>query len=262
MADLKVRIIGTLNAGASINEINTAIKGIEKKVNKIKLNVTIDDNLSKNIEKLIKQLNNLSSIKPLRNQNPLGNMHTQAQQATKSVTDLGNAFQQAFTKFPIWMLSSTMFFAPIQAMDSMISRIIQIDTAMTDLRRVMDLPDYKFTELLYEAVDASDQLASKLTDVLSIMGDFGRMGFSDTQLVDITKTAQVLQNISDLDATAAVDTLTSAMLNFNISAQDSITIADKLNEVDNNFAISTKDLSDGIRRAASTARTFGKYLAA
>ncbi|MBD1379228.1 phage tail tape measure protein [Metabacillus arenae] len=31
----------------------------------------------------------------------------------------------------------------------------------------------------------------------------------------------------------------------------------KLNEVDNNFAISTKDLSDGIRKAASTAKTFG-----
>jgi TP901 family phage tail tape measure protein len=47
------------------------------------------------------------------------------------------------------------------------------------------------------------------------------------------------------------------MLNFNISAQDSITIADKLNEVDNNFAISTKDLSDGIRKAAASAKTFG-----
>jgi TP901 family phage tail tape measure protein len=64
------------------------------------------------------------------------------------------------------------------------------------------------------------------------MGGFGRMGFSDSQLTDITKTAQVLQNISDLDANGAVDTLTSAMLNFNVASKDSITIADKLNEVD------------------------------
>jgi TP901 family phage tail tape measure protein len=64
------------------------------------------------------------------------------------------------------------------------------------------------------------------------------MGFNDTQLVDITKTAQVLQNISDLDANGAVDTLTSAMLNFNVAASDSISIADKLNEVDNHYAIS------------------------
>ncbi|WP_442637590.1 phage tail tape measure protein [Rossellomorea marisflavi] len=31
----------------------------------------------------------------------------------------------------------------------------------------------------------------------------------------------------------------------------------KLNEVDNNFAISTKDLSDGLRKSAATAKTFG-----
>ncbi|MBE2918575.1 phage tail tape measure protein [Anoxybacillus flavithermus] len=30
-----------------------------------------------------------------------------------------------------------------------------------------------------------------------------------------------------------------------------------MNEVDNNFAISTKDLSDGLRKSASTAKTFG-----
>lgn len=47
------------------------------------------------------------------------------------------------------------------------------------------------------------------------------------------------------------------MLNFNIAAEDSIKIADSLNEVDNNFAITTKDLSDGIRRAAATSKTFG-----
>src|SRR5690606_28583489 len=62
--------------------------------------------------------------------------------------------------------------------------------------------------------------------------------------------------ISDLDAQAAVDTLTSAMLNFNIAAEDSVRITDALNEVDNNFAISTRDLSDGIRKSASTAKTF------
>ena len=69
------------------------------------------------------------------------------------------------------------------------------------------------------------------------MNEFGRMGFEETELLDITKTAQMLQNISDLDADGAVNTLTSAMLNFNIAGEDSIQIADKLNEVDSNFAI-------------------------
>jgi myosin heavy subunit len=152
-----------------------------------------------------------------------------AQQAGMSFAEM---MSTAMVKFPIWMISATAFYAPIRAMEDMISRLVEIDTLLVDINRVMDIPDFKLTELLNEAVNISDQLSSKLTDVLKIMGDFGRMGFEENQLVDITKTAQVLQNISDLDATAAVDTLTSAMLNFNITAEDSIKIADQLNEVD------------------------------
>lgn len=139
----------------------------------------------------------------------------------------------------------------------MTSRLIEIDTLLTDINRVMDVPDFVLTGMLEDATRASDELSSKLVDMLKTMGDFGRMGFENNELLDISKTAQVLQNISDLDAKSSVDTLTSAMLNFNIAAKDSIQIADQLNEIDNNFAVTTKDLSDGLRKSASTAKTFG-----
>lgn len=185
-------------------------------------------------------------------------MSTNARIASKDSLEFGTMLSQAMTKFPIWMLASTAFYAPLRALQDMTTRLIEIDTLMTGIGRVMDVPDFKLTDLLSEAVVVSDELSSKLTDVLTIVGEFARMGdFSNSELIDISSTAQVLQNISDLDATGAVDTLTSAMLNFNITAAESIQISDKLNEVDNNFAISTKDLSDGIRKAASTAKTFG-----
>lgn len=163
----------------------------------------------------------------------------------------------AMTKFPIWMLSATLFYAPIRAMQDMTTRLIEIDTLMVNLKRVMDAPDYRFPQILEESVALSDDLSSKLTDVLSVMGEFARLGFDGDILGNLAESAQMLQNISDLDAKGSVDTLTAAMNNFNISAEDSIDIVDKLNEVDNNFAISTKDLSDGIRKSASTAATFG-----
>lgn len=165
-------------------------------------------------------------------QNQLKGFQNQAREAARSSMTFGDMLQQAFTKFPIWMLSATAFYAPIRALQDMTARLIEIDTLMTDLNRVMDVPDFKLTDMLNEAIGASDELSSKLTDMLSVMGDFARMGFAEGELLDISKTATVLQNISDLDATAAVDTLTSAMLNYNIAASESVTIADQLNEVD------------------------------
>ncbi|MFS0657345.1 hypothetical protein AB1L07_01805 [Niallia alba] len=55
MADLKVRITATLNTGASIGEINTAIAGIEKKIKSLKLNVDTGIN-EKQLAGIVKQI--------------------------------------------------------------------------------------------------------------------------------------------------------------------------------------------------------------
>jgi TP901 family phage tail tape measure protein len=234
-----------------LNQTQTLLGGNSKK-----LDVTGVNNLANALKNINPNATSASNqLKQLEQQ--LKNFQQQARVGAAHTLTFGSALKQALQGFSLWALTAQMVYAPVRALQDMTQRLIEIDTLMTDIRRVMDMPDFQFTELLHEAVATSDELSSKLTDVLKVMGDFGRMGFNESQLVDITKTAQVLQNISDLDATQAVDTLTSAMLNFNIAADDSILIANKLNEVDNNFAISTKDLSDGIRKAAATAKTFG-----
>jgi TP901 family phage tail tape measure protein len=226
--------------GSGSSKLDTA--GVTKLVNDLKALNPASKDATRQLNQMKTQMKEFSS---------------QVQTAHNHTLTFGSALKQAFEKFPIWILAANAFYAPIRGLQDMTQRLIEIDTQMTEIKRVMDEPDYKFVDMLQNAVDVSDQLSSKLTDVLNIMGGFGRMGFNDSQLTDITKTAQVLQNISDLDANGAVDTLTSAMLNFNIASKDSITIADKLNEVDNHYAITTKDLADGIRKAAATAKTFG-----
>jgi DNA repair exonuclease SbcCD ATPase subunit len=234
-----------------LSQARTLLAGNSKKLDVTGVNNLINSlkNIKPNVSSASNELNRLQA--------QLKEYQANARVAAAHTLTFGSALKQALSGFSLWSLTAQMVYAPINALKDMTQRLIEIDTLMTDIRRVMNMPDFKFTQLLEEAVGTSDELSSKLNDVLKIMGDFGRMGFGENQLVDITKTAQVLQNISDLDASSSVDTLTSAMLNFNIAAEDSITIADKLNEVDNNYAISTKDLSDGIRKAAASAKTFG-----
>ncbi|MBD1379227.1 phage tail tape measure protein [Metabacillus arenae] len=154
-------------------------------------------------------------------------INSEVRSSQSHVVSFSEAFSTAMSRFPIWMAAATAFYAPLRALQDMTARLIEIDTLMVDIQRVMDVPDFRLTELLNEAVTTSDQLSSKLTDLLQITGEFARMGdYSNTELMDMSSTAQVLQNISDLDAKASVDTLTSAMLNFNIAASDSIQIAD------------------------------------
>jgi hypothetical protein len=63
MADeLKIKIIGKLNTGATIGEINTAIKGIEKKINQIKLKVDIDQNVLNTVKTFNEQFKKIEQL--------------------------------------------------------------------------------------------------------------------------------------------------------------------------------------------------------
>ena len=184
------------------------------------------------IQQYLNSVNQLTARTPnLRNQMASLNMQfremssniaTTTRQTMGFVEQLG----VAAARIPVWFAGMTMFMAPIRGLQSMVDQVIQIDTIMTEIRRVMDEPDYKFNEMLQEAVETGDQLSNKITDILQMTSSFGRMGFDESELGNITKTAEVLQNVSDLSVDETVNTLTSAMLNFNVAAEDSISIAD------------------------------------
>ncbi|MEC2153100.1 phage tail tape measure protein, partial [Bacillus velezensis] len=183
-----------------------------------------------------------------------------AQTASSQASSFGTELTQAFKSMSTYLISGSLFYGAISGLKEMVSQAVEIDTLMTNIRRVMNEPDYKYNELLEESINLGDTLSNKITDILQMTGDFGRMGFDESELSTLTKTAQVLQNVSDLTPDDTVNTLTAAMLNFNIAANDSISIADKLNEVDNNYAVTTMDLANSIRKAGSTASTFGVEL--
>ncbi|RKJ72418.1 phage tail tape measure protein [Butyricicoccus sp. 1XD8-22] len=134
-------------------------------------------------------------------------------------------------KFPIWLGVSTVIFGVSAAVRSLINNVVELDTALVDLQRVMDAPSYVFNEMLEQSIQNVDSLSGKLTDYMTLVTEFARMGFNENESLDMSNTAQILNNISDLTADQSVSALVAAMTAFNITAEESIAIADKLNEV-------------------------------
>jgi len=165
----------------------------------------------------------------------------------------------ALERVPTWAIATTAIYGTKHALEQMIQTIIEVDANMTQLKRVMD-EETDFDAMLEKSIDLAGQLGRDLSDVQKTMADFAQQGFNQYQLGDVTRTAIVAANVSDLTAQQAASDLTSAMIQFNIAAKDSITIVDKLNEVDNNFAVTTKTLAEGIHKAGSSAKTYGVTL--
>jgi uncharacterized coiled-coil DUF342 family protein len=58
--DLKILITAGLNSGKSIGEINTAIGGIEKKINTLKLNIEVNDKILGTLKNFTEQMKRIS----------------------------------------------------------------------------------------------------------------------------------------------------------------------------------------------------------
>nr|WP_253186111.1 phage tail tape measure protein [Bacillus licheniformis] len=215
------------------------------------------------LQQYLNSVNQLNARTPnLKNQMASLNMQFREMSSniaatTRQTMGFGEQLQVSFSRIPVWAAGMTLFYAPLRLLQDLTSQVISLDTQMTGLRRVMDLPDYKFNELLQKSIDLSDELANKTSDVLTIMNEFGRMGYKDDELLDLTKTAQMMENISELQPEDTVKALTAAMVNFNIQSKDSLKIADALNEVDNNFQTSTLDLAQSMRKSAAAAKVYG-----
>lgn len=206
-----------------------------------------------------KEYDNLNSMINATSQS-VRNFNATATIAVRNAGSLGDALEQAFTKFPIWMLASTTFYGTIRGIQDLTEKVIELDTAMTNLIRVADGEQYQFDEVISRSIDNVTELSGRMEQYLELVTEYARTGKTIDESFDLANTTQLLTNISDLNAAESVDALTAAMISFNISAEDSVQIANKLNEVDNNFSVTTKILSDGMLKASATANTFGVEL--
>lgn len=163
--------------------------------------------------------------------NALLNLRANAQAATRSTIGVVEALRIAAQRFPVWLIASTAFYGVARAARSLIDNVIELDTALTNLRRVMNAPDHVFNEILDQSIQNVTELSGLLTGYLEIVGEFARQGFDDVESLSLANTAQLLSNISELKPNESVSALTAALISFNIAAEDSIQIADKLNEV-------------------------------
>jgi len=138
----------------------------------------------------------------------------------------------AMARVPVWMAAMTAFYGTINLIRNMSREILELDKSLTNLRRVAS-GNINIDTMFYGAIDLSKELGNNIHDVMKSVEELARTfgTFNERQLLDITKTATLMSNVSDLKADEATQTLVGTMNAFNIEASESIRIVDALNEV-------------------------------
>lgn len=154
-----------------------------------------------------------------------------------------------------WMLMST-------SIRQVYQNVLQLDTAMTELKKVTNETEDAYIQFLDNAEDRAKKLGATLVDTVSATADMARLGYNIEDASNLADVALIYKNVGDgienIDDSSA--TIISTMQGFGIEAEKAIQIVDRFNEVANKYASSAGDIGAITKRSASAMQVAGSTL--
>lgn len=141
--------------------------------------------------------------------------------------------QDQLAKLGVYLSGSAIWNALHQAMRQMLQNVIDLDKAMTELKKVTNETDATYERFLTNAAKRAGQLGATLADVVTATADFARLGYNIDQASALADAAIVYKNVGDgiTDISVASESIISTMQAFGIAAEEVMTIVDRFNEV-------------------------------
>jgi TP901 family phage tail tape measure protein len=137
----------------------------------------------------------------------------------------------------------------------MLENIVEIDTAMTNLRKVMsDSTD--FSKVFDDANDSAERFATTIKGALDAYQVAAKAGFGQEDLKFITDAALVTANVGEMSQEQAAESLISTLIQYKKEAKDAMSVIDAWNNISNKNATTVTNLSQGFSKAAATANSF------
>ena len=108
----------------------------------------------------------------------------------------------------------------------------EIDTAMTELRKVSDASAGDISAYFDTAAASAKELGSSINEMIGATADWSRMGKSLPDSKELAEVAILYKNVGDnIDVEEATSSLVSTLQGFQMDAKDAIKIVDAFNEV-------------------------------
>lgn len=173
--------------------------------------------------------------------------------AGENTKTLSERFGDLFSKFNSWYSVSHLFMQIVQLTKQMVNNVVELDGAMTELKKVTDETSATYARFLDNASTRAKNLGATLTDVVSATADFSRLGYGLEDASTLADVALLYKNIGDglngIDD--ATQSLVSTMQAFGHEVKNAESIVDIFNAVSNTEAITSGGLGVALQKSAS-----------
>lgn len=185
-----------------------------------------------------------------------------AKEAGLETQTLGDKIFAAYKKFGGWAIVTQTMSKAVAMFKSMVSNVVELDTAMTELYKVTNETKDAYAQFLSGSADTAREVGATMTDVINSTADFARLGYSLSDSEELAKAALIYKSVGDgiKDVDEASQSIISTMRAFGVEAENTMTIVDEMNYTGNNFAISSAGIGDALIRSASALSAAGNTM--
>ena len=176
-----------------------------------------------------------------------------AQAAGLTGKSFGTAIAGAFKSITRYVGVSTLIYSAFNAVKNGVRDVVDLDTALVDLKKTTDATDAELKEFYYTSNDIAKQLGVTTEQVISSAAEWSRLGFSIKDAETMAKTSSIFASISPgLDIDEATSGLVSTMKAFDIEADEALDgIASKINSIGNSQALSNSMIVEFLTRSSA-----------
>ena len=131
--------------------------------------------------------------------------------------------------------------------------VLDIDKAMTELKKVTDLAESQYVSFQNRAADMAREVGGTIADTISSTADYARLGYSLLDSEALAKAALTYKNVGD--GIESIDEATASIIStikaYNIEAKDAMQVVDLYNLLGNSLPISSGALGTALQKSAS-----------
>ena len=161
------------------------------------------------------------------------NISAQTRAANNGGKTFFQTLKEGWRKFGGWSIVSRSFMMAIRAFKNTVTAVKEIDSAMTELKKVTDETTVGYERFYNAAARTALSVGAKLSDTIDATADFARLGYTINEALQLAEAALVYKNVGDgiNNIEEATESIISTIKAFGIAVSDAMYIVDMFNEV-------------------------------
>lgn len=183
----------------------------------------------------------------------LSNLEVEASRCGATTETLGQKLSRLFKEHFQTAIAMAGVAMVKQGLREVYNNVVEIDTALTELRKVSSMTSSEMNDFLDSAASKARELGVSISDYVNSTADWKRLGYTDDDAAELARISGLMKNVGDNIESAgdASSYLISVLQGFHLVADDAEKVLDVANQIANTQPVDMRDLMEGMQRSSS-----------